>query len=73
MKEYDYSGFETPPKKTRKFPKDFASEEQRDFWSAFSEGAKEGEQRDFFTGNIQTMSAFLDCERTRENTSTRER
>lgn len=67
MKEYDYEEFEKPKQKT------FASEEQKAFWEAFSKGAQEGETRTFFTGNIQTISAYMSYEREREKQDTRER
>jgi len=66
MNEYDY-GYVEEKKKT------FVDEDQRSFWEAFSKGAKEGEKRDFFTGNIQVMSAYMSMERERENKNTRER
>lgn len=66
MNEYDYGYFEEK-KKT------FVSDEQRAFWEAFSKGAKDGEQRDFFTGNIQVMSAYMGMEREREKEAKRER
>lgn len=68
MKEYDFSGFEEPKKK-----KDFVCQEQKDFWEAFSKGAKDGEERDFFTGNIQTMSAFISYELERNKQIERDR
>lgn len=66
MNEYDYGYFEEK-KKT------FVSDEQRAFWEAFSKGAKDGEQRDFFTGNIQVMSVYMGMEREREKEAKRER
>lgn len=66
MNEYDY-GYCEEKKKT------FVNEDQKTFWEAFSKGAKEGEKRDFFTGNIQAISAFMGMEREREKDNIRER
>lgn len=60
MNDYDYGEFER---------KDgFKNEDQKTFWEAFSKGAKDGEQRTFFTGNIQTISSFMSYEREKQNT-----
>ncbi len=63
MNEYDYGEFEKK--------KDFKNEDQRTFWEAFSKGAKDGEERTFFTGNIQAISGFMSYER--EKVITREK
>ena len=68
MSEYDYSGFDEP-KKT----KTFVNDDEKTFWEAFSSGTKDGEERSLFTGNIQTISAYLSYEREREKIDTRER
>ncbi len=65
MNEYDYGEVEKK--------KDFVSEEQKVFWEAFSRGAKDGEKRDFFTGNIQAISSYMSYEREREKSNTRDR
>ena len=68
MKECDYEEIvEQSTKKT------FANEDQKTFWEAFSQGAKDGEERTFFTGNIQAMSNYLGIEREREKQNARER
>jgi len=67
MNEYDYGEFEVQKQKT------FVNEDQKTFWEVFSKGAKEGDERTFFTGNIQAISSFMSMERERENKSTRER
>ena len=66
MSEYDY-GYEENKSKT------FVNDDQKTFWDAFSSGAKEGEERTFFTGNIQTMSNFMQIERQREKENKLER
>ena len=63
MNEYDYGEVEKK--------KDFVSDDQKTFWEVFSRGAKEGEERTFFTGNIQAISSYMSYER--EKTNTRER
>ena len=65
MSEYDY-GYEEK-KKT------FVNDDQKTFWEAFSSGAKEGETRTFFTGNIQTISNYMQMERERNKDLNKER
>ena len=65
MKEYDYS--------VEKKDETFVNEDQKTFWEAFSSGAKEGEERTYFTGNIIVMSTILQMERERENNLNKER
>ena len=66
MNEYDFE--EEKPKKG----KTFVDEDQKTFWDCFSYGSKDGEERTFFTGNIQAMSNFMSMERERERNFDRE-
>ena len=66
MSDYDY-GYEEKKNKT------FVNDDEKTFWDAFSSGAKEGEERTYFTGNIQTISNFLQMEREREKNLNKER
>ena len=50
----------------------FVNDDQRTFWELFSYGAKEGEDRTFFTGNIQVMSNFMEIEMEKNNNFDRE-
>ena len=67
MSEYDYGDFGVSSK-----DKTFVNEEQRAFWEAFSQGASNDAERDYFTGNIQVISAYMGYERERVQNKDRE-